>query len=200
MNRHSSKQTRAEEKVEVDESLGIKLRQIRQKLSLSQRELARRSGITHTTISLIESGRISPSLSSLKKVLDAMDMNLSEFFADNLQMSRRKAFFRADSLTLVAQGKGLDVFQVGEAIKADMLQMLIGHYRPGADTGEEMLRHEGEEIGVIAAGRFEVTVGDTTIVLDTGDAFHFDSTIPHRFRNVSDVEGVIIRAGTVPSI
>ncbi len=129
-----------------------------------------------------------------------MDMTLSEFFADNLQMSTRKAFFRAENLTLVAQGKGLDVFQVGEAIKADMLQMLIGRYRPGADTGEEMLRHDGEEIGVIAAGKFEVTVGDTTIILDTGDAFYFDSTIPHRFRNVSDVDGVIIRAGTVPSI
>jgi hypothetical protein len=38
------------------------------------------------------------------------------------------------------------------------------------------------------------------LVLETGDAFQFNSMNPHRFRNISDEEGVIIRAGTTPSI
>ena len=169
-------------------------------LGYSQREVARRSGITNTTISLIESGRTSPSLSSLKKILDALEMSLSEFFADNLEIDRRKEFYRADELTLVAHGKGLDVLQVGKDLAPNEIQMLVGRYAPGADTGAEMLVHEGEEVGVIAAGRFEVTVGETTITLNKGDAFRFNSLIPHRFRNISEEEGVIIRASAIPSI
>ena len=188
------------DKPEVDANLGRKVREVREALGLSQRELARRAGMTHTAISQIENGRNSPSLSSLKMILDAVGMSLSEFFADNLNLKPKKRFFKAGELSLVAHGRGLNVYQVSDVIEADMLQMLIGRYEPGSDTGPEMLRHEGEEIGVIGAGTFEVTVGEDTVVLQSGDGFHFDSTLPHRFKNISDVEGTIIRAGTKPSI
>ena len=46
-------------------------------------------------------------------------------------------------------------------------------YEPGADTGAEMLRHPGEEGGVVVSGRIEVTVGSQTRVLGPGDAYLF---------------------------
>ena len=46
-----------------------------------------------------------------------------------------------------------------------------------------MLRHEGEEGGVVVRGRIELTVGGETRVLGPGDAYYFTSAIPHRFRN-----------------
>lgn len=36
------------------------------------------------------------------------------------------------------------------------------------------------------AGRIELTVGTLTRVLNPGDAYYFDSRLPHRFRNVGD--------------
>ena len=33
------------------------------------------------------------------------------------------------------------------------------HYAPGADTGTDMLRHAGEEGGVVVRGRIELTIG-----------------------------------------
>lgn len=200
MNKHAPTPARARQRPEVDANLGRKVRLIREQFGYSQRELARRAGMTHTAISLIENGRISPSLSSLKMILDAVEMTLSEFFADNLDLDRRRQFFRAGELRLVAKGRGLSVFQVSDAVAAESMQVLVGRYEPGGDTGEDMLRHEGEEIGVIASGTFEVTVDGKTVVLEPGDAFHFNSMLPHRFHNVSDTEGVIIRAGTLSSI
>ncbi len=47
---------------------------------VSQRELARRSGVTNATISLIEQNRVSPSVSSLKKLLEGIPMSLADFF------------------------------------------------------------------------------------------------------------------------
>lgn len=45
---------------------GTRLKLVRERNNLSQRELARRSGLTNSTISQIEQNRVSPSVSSLK--------------------------------------------------------------------------------------------------------------------------------------
>ena len=65
----------------MDASVGARLRMVRERHGLSQRELARRAGVTNATISLIESDRTNPSVGSLKRVLDGIPMGLAEFFA-----------------------------------------------------------------------------------------------------------------------
>ena len=65
--------------------VGTRLRSIRTAFGLSQRELARRAGVTNGLISLIEQNRVSPSVSSLKKVLDGVPMSLAEFFTLDLR-------------------------------------------------------------------------------------------------------------------
>jgi DNA-binding XRE family transcriptional regulator len=52
--------------------VGAHLKAVRTMYGLSQRELAKRAGVTNGTISLIEQNRVSPSVSSLKKVLDGV--------------------------------------------------------------------------------------------------------------------------------
>ena len=69
----------------------------------------------------------------------------------------------------------------------------------GSDTGDEMLSHEGEEGGVIISGEVEVTVGDEVRVLGPGDAYYFESRLPHRFRNVGAGEAVLVSASTPPT-
>ena len=67
------------------------------------------------------------------------------------------------------------------------------------NTGEALLRHEAEEGGVVIQGELEVTVGDQRRVLRAGDAFYFDSRLPHRFRNPGEVEAIVVTACTPPS-
>ncbi len=64
--------------------VGSRLRHVREKFGLSQRELAKRAGVTNGTISLIEQNRVSPSVSSLMKVLEGLPMTLAEFFTFDL--------------------------------------------------------------------------------------------------------------------
>ena len=65
-------------------------------------------------------------------------------------------------------------------------------------TGRAMLRHDGEEGGIVLRGRIELTVGDRREILGPGDAYHFSSRIPHRFRNPGDEECELISACTPP--
>ncbi len=60
--------------------IGKNIVQLRKKHGLSQRELAERAGITHSAISSIENGKVSPSVSSLQKIVNVFSLSLSEFF------------------------------------------------------------------------------------------------------------------------
>jgi len=176
--------------------LGARLRSAREAQGMSQRELARRAGLTNGAISLMEQNKSSPSVASLKKVLDAIPMGLAEFFSVE-QPPEDKVFFNSNEL-LVLTEQDLTFRQVGGNASNRALQILHENYAPGADTGKAMLSHESEEGGIVLKGRIEITVGDRKKVLGPGDAYYFDSRLPHRFRNIGDDECEIISACTPP--
>lgn len=177
--------------------VGERLKQLRLARQLSQRELAKRAGVTNSTISLIEQNSVSPSVSSLKKILDALPVSISEFFAGEA-LSQEQVFYRAKELTEIGDGT-LSWKLVGARRPNRSMSIIHEHYPPGADTGEEMLEHEGEEGGVVVSGTIELTVGNEVQLLTAGDAYYFDSRLPHRFRNMSDSECVIVSANNPPS-
>ena len=83
--------------------VGERLRFVRARNKISQRELAKRSGVTNSTISLIESNQMNPSVGALKRILDGIPMGMAEFFA--LEPDRpRKAFYRSDELSEIGKG------------------------------------------------------------------------------------------------
>lgn len=175
--------------------LGERLRQIRQKRGLSQRELAKRSGVTSATISLIEQNRVSPSIASLKKVLDGLSLSLAEFFAGD-RPAKPRVFYRAGELVELGS-EALSLRQVGDNLGGQALQIIHERHRPGSDSG--VYSHEGREGGVILRGRLEITVGGETAVLGPGDAYLFDSTLPHRMRNIGKVVCEVVSACTPPT-
>lgn len=178
-----------------DFELGARLRFVRQNAGLSQRELAKRAGVTNAAISLIENNQSSPSVSSLKKILEVIPLSLTDFFALEPPEESR-VFFKASELMPLTSGP-VDFRQVGD-MRHHQLQILHERYAPGADTGRSMLQHESEEGGVVISGSIELTVGDRKKILKAGDAYLFDSRQPHRFRNLGDEECVIISACTPP--
>ena len=181
----------------MDQEIGRRLRAIRTRLGMSQRHLARVSGVANATISQIEAGRLNPTVSMLKKVLDGIPMPLSEFFADDFEAGDR-IFFRAADLTEIADG-GVSFRQVGANLHNKAIQLLKECYQPGAGTGRHAITHEGEECGIVLSGRLEVTVGDNTEVLKAGDAYYFRSDQPHSFRNPGNEPCELITACSPPS-
>lgn len=186
--------------------IGGRLKEVREGLGISQRDLASRAGLTGGAISLIEQNKSSPSVSSLKAILDAIPLTLSEFFAEVEQNAAPKFFYTADEFTeLSPQDIGfsngaakVSLRQLGDASRHS-LQVLHETYPPGADTGPEMIHHESEEAGVVLQGIIEITVGDQIRVLNPGDGYIFDSRFPHRFRNIGATDCVIVSACTPPT-
>jgi len=186
--------------------IGGRLKAVREAKGLSQRELAFRAGLTNGAISLIEQNKSSPSVSSLKRLLDAIPMTMADFFNEVEESASPKHFYTAEEFTelspqdigLGEQAARISLRQLGDASRHN-LQVLYETYPPGADTGEEMLSHEAEEAGVVISGVIEVTVGDEVRVLNSGDGYLFDSRLPHKFRNIGDKDCVVISACTPPT-
>jgi transcriptional regulator with XRE-family HTH domain len=176
---------------------GRRLRRVRETRGLSQRALARAAGVSNATISLIENGRTDPSLGMLKRILDALDTSVADFFALDLP-NAEQVFFRAGELSEISRG-AISYRQLGGDLSRHRLQILYESYRPGADTGTSPLAHDAEEGGVVISGRLEVTVDGRTEILEPGDAYLFDSRLPHRFRNPGPDDCLVVSACTPPS-
>lgn len=177
--------------------VGGHLKAVRLIHGLSQRELAKRAGVTNGTISLIEQNRVSPSVSSLKKVLDGIPMSLAEFFTLDAQATPQ-VFYSRDELTDIGNG-GVSLRLVAAKRANRAMTLMHERYRVGADTGTDMLTHKGEEGGVVVRGQIELTVGGQTRTLQAGDGYYFLSSIPHRFRNPGPEACEIISASTPAS-
>lgn len=186
----------------MDTELGARLRQVRQAAGLSQRELARRAGVTNGTVSLIEQNRTSPSVASLRRVLQGIPMTLAEFFSMEVPEAGRLVFRAAELIEIghVAghgQAPPVSLRQIGDARRHN-LQVLEETYAPGADTGRSMLQHDSTEGGLVIEGRMELTIGVEKSILAPGDGYLFDSRTPHRFRNPFDAPCRIVSACTPP--
>jgi transcriptional regulator with XRE-family HTH domain len=177
--------------------VGTHLKAVRQMYGLSQRELAKRAGVTNGLISLIEQNRVSPSVSSLKKVLDGIPMALADFFTLDLG-GQPQVFFPRQDLADIGTGT-VELRLVGSRLPSRSMSILHERYAPNADTGDEMLTHPGEEGGVIVTGKIELTVGGESRILGPGDAYYFKSSLPHRFRNLGREVCEIVSASSPPS-
>lgn len=185
--------------------VGARLIELRKQRKMSQRQLAEAAGVPNGQVSMIETNKSSPSVSSLRKILSGLGIGMAEFFGPEAPQEERPFFQSSDLRDLTsrlysersgAAGK-ITLKQVGDA-KLHNLQILHETYEPGADTGAEMLEHHANEGGIVVSGEIEVTVGDKVSVLKAGDAFLFNSREPHRFRNISRRPVTIVSGCTPP--
>ncbi len=178
--------------------VGPRLREVRERAGLSQRALAKRSSISNATISLIESSKLNPSVAVLKRILDGVQLDLSTFFASEGSGSEPVVYREAD-LVEIGRGK-ISYWQVGNQLAGRSMQILHERYQGGADTGKITLHHKGEEGGVVIRGHLELSVDGERYLLGPGDAYYFNSSRPHRFRNLGPDECEVVSACSPPSL
>ncbi len=109
-------------------------------------------------------------------------MTLAEFFTLDMAAAPQP-FFSAEELTELGNDQ-VSLRLVAAQRPGRQLTLLHERYAPGAETGDEMLTHRGEEGGVVVKGKIELTVAGVTRVLQAGEAYYFSSHLPHRFKNV----------------
>lgn len=165
-------------------SVGQRLKELRERSGVSQRELARRSGQSPGSISAIELGKVSPSVETLKRLLDCLGETLTDFFSVGAA-PKPAAFFGPDDLTEVSLGL-IHYFQLGGAFSRDSLQFVRAVANPGSDTRSVTHQSYDAEIGFVLSGRIEVSIDEETRALGPGEGYVIRGHKQIRIRNTFD--------------
>ena len=181
-----------------DLAVGARLKALREKLGLSQRELAKRAGVTNTTISLIEQEAHAPSLASLHRILSAVSISMADFFA--LPASQQNVIFNTASDMMVVSRGAADLRVLAPERRDKTLQMFLERYEPGAGLGDAPISHEGETAAVVIRGTVEVTVGEESRRITAGGGYHIIGRQPYSLKNVGNVTAIVACACTPPMI
>lgn len=176
-------------------TIGSRLKELRSEHRYSIRGLASKAGVSASLVSDIEKNKVEPSISTLKRLATAMGTTITYFFSEQTHNNGRVV--RADERVILNGKEAADVrsgmqaggvrFELASPSESETIEAIYGRYEVGASIGEEPYTHEGEEWGMVLAGRLKVIVGDEVYFLDPGDSIWFPSTIPHRMENVASV-------------
>ncbi len=169
------------EQVEQTMDVGNRLRELRTERGHSMRALAKLSGLSTNALSMIERGKTSPSVSTLYKLSDALEVPITAFFRTE---PPREAivFLKSNARSRVEFQRGLWEGLGGESF--------IGRVEPfmltlegGATSGPHGLVHSGHEFVICLKGQLEYEVEEQRFTLQPGDSLLFASKLRHRWRN-----------------
>jgi transcriptional regulator with XRE-family HTH domain len=170
--------------------VGARLRQLRTERNKSMRALARESGLSTNALSMIERGRTSPSVSTLFKLAEALDVPITAFF--RLEPPRQDLVFtRLADRKRVPINKGVWEGLSGEAFTG-RVEPFVLNLLPGAGSGPFGMLHTGSEFALCLSGQVEYEIEDQKLILNPGDSLMFVAQQRHRWRNAGDAPAQLL--------
>lgn len=201
----------AEPSLEPDElerealRLGAEIRALRRRAGLTVRAFAAQVGVSTSLISQIERGLASPSITTLRRIAQALDIPIAALFLGSPQTADGRNRFGQQLVVRRHERKGLHIARsnlVYELLTPDLnrkIEFIWIEYEPGDATPPEPMSHPGEENAVCLEGSVVVTLGGEEYTLNAGDSISFDSSQPHRVENRSETRAVLVSAITPPA-
>ena len=165
-----------------EKAIGNNIRTLRMKKGMTLTETAKAAKLTKSALSKIETGQISPPISTLLRIGQALNIPLAEFFAEPKP---------APKYVLTRKGGGVPIVRDGtqfgysyEALALDMpgkkAEPFMMTTKPSAKS--TTFEHGGDEFLFMLSGSLEFVIDGETMTLNTGDAIYFNPRFPHRAR------------------
>ncbi len=195
--------------------LGQRIREERVRRGATLRGLARDVGVSASMISQIETGKSSPSVSTLYAITSALGISVEDLFTPPTENDKTPEVAEPRPTTVAAalgsmrgghrlgplvRPTGRRVLTLDSGVTWELLgelphrsvDFLLVTYAPGGSSSSNggLMRHQGAEYGFLISGELILTLGFEELHLRPGDAISFDSTTPHSYRNKGRVPAV----------
>jgi len=178
-------------------SMGPAVRRMRVQRGLSVADLAAAAGVTSGAISQIESDRIQPTITTLRRIAEAIGVPVFRFFLPT--SPKREAVVRRRERKALVLPRSDARYELMTPDLSGDLEVLEMRLPPGGTSAEAPMGHPGEECMVVIKGRAELELDGEIHVLGPGDSATYFAQVPHRIRNVGRGEMIAISAITPPS-
>ena len=163
--------------------LAARLRALRQERGLTLDALAQLAALDKSYLSRLERGLKAPSIDTLLRLAQALDVPVAELFGERLAEHAVRVTRAASRVQGAPAGPASHGF---EALSRDgaALEAFVIHPAAEFPAKAAAAEHAGEELLFVLAGTIEVRFADRGFVLDTGDCVQFPGHLPHRLRRV----------------
>ncbi len=177
--------------------IGKKIREHRQKRNLNIRQLSEMVECTTSLISQVERGKADPSISTLKKIAKALNVNIVDFFM--VGPKKEDVVTRADErVNIQLRRWDTKIQSLVKSVNGRKMQPFCTVIKPGGGS-HGMYTHEGEEFGIVVDGEMELLLDDKVYVIRKDESFYFSSQVPHNWNNRSKKDAVVIWVITPPT-
>jgi transcriptional regulator with XRE-family HTH domain len=167
----------------MDVNVGANLRKLREERNLTLRALAEKSGLAINTLSLIENGKSSPSVSTLQQVARAFEVPITAFFEKEVP-TNKIAYLKIDKRPRAVFECGvLEDLGAGSCIEA--VEPFVLTMEPNAGSGSQDIVHTGFEFIYCLEGHIGYTIEGHTYLLEAGDSLLFEAHLPHHWQNLN---------------
>jgi transcriptional regulator with XRE-family HTH domain/KaiC/GvpD/RAD55 family RecA-like ATPase len=166
--------------------LGMRLKELRAKRGLSQKELAGLVGVTPSTISQVESNLIYPSLPALLKMAEILSVQMSSFFQDKPETTSRIVFPSEEGVDIKFPDlpKGSIHAKLLTAPDLDSrAEPYLIEVPPKKTIPSHFFIHKGEEMGYVLSGKLQLKLKKGVYTARTGDVIHLAHDMPSQWRN-----------------
>ena len=183
--------------------VGDEIRTIRRAREITLKALSAKAGCSAAYLSRIERGEAKISVDLLAAIGEALDVDPKWFFPSRSGEgnNERNYVVRANSrrplsrlYTRSTEELGFEDEMLSSSLAGDCYMMQT-RFPPGQaynNAVAEGYAYEGEQHGIVIQGQMELVLDSESIILKTGDSFSYPTEIPHRLRNPTDEESVVI--------
>jgi len=178
--------------------IAARVRHARILKGLRMKDLAELVGYNESMISKIESGKVTPSLTMLNRIVTALDRDLASFFGLEIEMHRMvltpkdRVVVEGDALR---GGHGVSYERMVPLAAGNLLEANVHVVEPGGEKVDN-ITHQGEATGYLIEGEIELTIDGEVYNMTAGDSFFFKAYLPNSYRNTGSKKARIIWVNT----
>jgi len=183
----------------VAEALAANVRRLRGEQGLTLDALAAAAGVSRRMLVQIEQQQVNPSLGTLVRVADALDVGVQELV--DLGGGHRLRHIRADEPVELwsSEAGGSGRLVVGSDGR-DHIETWDWVLRPGDVHGAEAHPDGAREVVYVLAGHLTIVAGEQQAIAQQGEARAFDADVEHAYRNDGDDDVRAIMVVITPGV
>jgi transcriptional regulator with XRE-family HTH domain len=170
--------------------IGARIKTHRQGNHLTLKQLAEKVGCTDAYLSQVEHGRVSPSISSLKKIADALQTKITDFFVES-EDDDPVVLPTNQRIRLTLERWNAEIQSLVINPRNKRMQPFYTTIQPGGGS-HGFYSHVGEEFGIVLEGELEIDLDGTIYRVKRNESFYYSSSMPHSWTNPGQCPSVVV--------
>ena len=179
----------------INQNIGKRIRDLRNKNGLTQQELADRSELTKGFISQLERGQVSPSVVTLLDLIECLGTTPSEFFSE---AEEEQIVFSEEGFFEKIDEGGNSIQWIVPTAQKNQMEPLLVELQPHQKLDKDK-PHAGEEFGYVITGRIVLHLAEKSYTVKAGDSFYYPANRLHWIENNGARPAKFIWVSTPPT-